>query len=77
MTRQMLINLARELRLPYQPDVTPRTVGDTLPIQAAGEGIPTGALALPLRNLNTISELAHRSDAENTIKLLLAIATKG
>lgn len=75
--RQMLINLARELHLPYQPDVTPRTVGDSLPIQATGEGVPTGALALPLRNLNTTSELAQLSDAENTVKLLLGIATKG
>lgn len=74
--RQTLINLAREHRLPYQPDVSPRTAGDSLPIQAVREGVPTGALALPIRNLNTPSELANLSDAETTIKLLLALATK-
>lgn len=74
--RQMLINLAREQRLPYQPDVNPRTAGDSLPIQAVREGVPTGALAIPLRNPGTTSELAQLADAETTIKLLLALATK-
>lgn len=75
-TRQLILNTARELRVPHQLDVTPRAGGDTLPIQAAREGVPTGALAIPMRYLNTTSEMVHRHDAHNAVKLLLGLVTK-
>lgn len=75
-TRQLIINTARELRIPHQLDVTPRAAGDTLPIQASRDGVPTAALAIPMRYLNTTSEMAHQQDAQNTIKLLTGLLTK-
>ncbi len=74
--RQMLLNAARDARVPHQLDVTPRANGDTLPIQAAREGVPTGALAIPMRYLNTPSEMIQHDDAQNAIKLLLALISK-
>lgn len=68
--RQMLLNAAREARVPYQLDVTPRAGGDSLPIQAAREGVPTAALAVPMRYLNTPSEMVRHDDIQDAIKLL-------
>lgn len=74
--RQILVNAARQARVPYQTDVTPRAGGETLPIQAAREGVPTGAIGLPMRYMNTSSEMIQRADVQNTVKLLTTLATK-
>ncbi len=71
--REMLLEAARQTRVPYQLDVTPRAMGDTLPIQAAREGVPTAALALPMRYLNTASEMAHSRDAQDAIELCVML----
>lgn len=75
-TRQMLLETARHVRIPIQLDVKPRSDGDTMPIQAAHQGVPTAALALPIRYHNTASEMIHTADADNAVKLLLALLTK-
>lgn len=74
--RQLLLQSARDLHLPHQIDVNPRAAGDSLPIQAAREGVPTGTLALPVRYLNTQSETLHYQDAQNAVKILLGVATR-
>lgn len=74
--RQILINAAREAHVAYQLDVTPRAGGDTLPIQAAREGVPTAALALPMRYLNTPSEMIHYEDAQASVRVLLTLLSK-
>jgi len=71
--RQMLLNAAREARVPHQLDVTPRAGGDSLPIQAAREGVPTAALAVPMRYLNTPSEMVRHDDMDHAIKLLVTL----
>jgi putative aminopeptidase FrvX len=47
-----------------------------MPIQAAREGVPTGVLGLPIRYLNTTSEVVHQQDVANTVKLLLGLITR-
>lgn len=74
--RQMLQHAAREAHVSIQLDVKPRSNGDSMPIQASRQGVPTAALALPIRHHNTTSEMIHRADAENTVKLLLALLSK-
>lgn len=74
--RQVLMNAAREAHVPYQLDVTPRLHGDSGAIQAAREGVPTGALGLPMRYVGTASEMMDSNDAENAVKLLGALLTR-
>jgi endoglucanase len=74
--RQLLLQVARDLRVPHQLDVSPRPAGDSLPIQAAREGVPTGALAVPVRYLNTPSEMIHHADAQNATKILVGVASR-
>ncbi|HZQ07534.1 MAG TPA: M20/M25/M40 family metallo-hydrolase, partial [Anaerolineae bacterium] len=74
--RQALIQAAREARVSYQMEVTPRAGGDGTPIQAAREGVPTGALAIPMRYIHTPSEMIAFEDAQNAIKLLLTLLSK-
>lgn len=74
--RQMLQDTARQARIPIQLDVRPRGDGDTMPIQASHQGVPTAALALPIRYHNTASEMIHRADGEEAVKLLLALLSK-
>jgi endoglucanase len=74
--RQLLLQAARDLRVPHQVDVSPRPAGDSLPIQAAREGVPTGALAIPIRYLNTPSEMVHHADAQNAVKILVGLSSR-
>ncbi len=74
--RQILINAAREAHVVYQLDVTPRAGGDTLPIQAAREGVPTAALALPMRYLNTPSEMIQYDDAQAVVRVLVGLLSR-
>lgn len=74
--RQMLLNAAREARVPHQLDVTPLAGGDSLPIQAAREGVVTAALAVPMRYLNTPSEMVRLDDVQHAIQLLGALLSK-
>lgn len=74
--RQTLLRAAREAHVPYQLDVTPRAAGDSLPIQAARQGVPTGVLAVPMRYRNTSSEMIHYDDAQQAIQLLLNLLNK-
>jgi len=71
--RQILLQTARRAALPYQIQARATHGGDGAPIQAAREGIVTGALGLPVRYLHTPSEMAHASDIENTIELLCGV----
>ncbi len=74
--RQALIQAAREARVSYQIEVTPRAGGDGAPIQAAREGVPTGALAIPMRYMHTPSEMIAFEDAQNATKILLTLLSK-
>jgi endoglucanase len=74
--RQLLIHMARDSRIPYQLDVRPAAESDNLSIQASREGVPTGVVGIPIRYADTPSEMVHRGDAENTIRLLLALLSR-
>lgn len=74
--RQLLLNAARDAHVPFQLDVTAHAHGDTMAIQAAREGAPTAILAIPMRYLNTPSEMIHYADAQHAIELLEMLAAK-
>lgn len=74
--REHLIQVARDARITYQLDVSPRAGGDALPIQSAREGVPTAILGIPLRYLNTASEMVHPGDVSAAVKILLGLVSK-
>lgn len=71
--RQILVQAARGAHLPYQIQSHAHGGGDGSPIQAAREGIATGALGLPVRYLHTPSEMADGRDLENAVAVLLDV----
>lgn len=74
--REHLLQTAREARVACQPDVTPRAGGDALQIQAAREGVPTAILGIPVRYLNTSSEMLYSGDVADAVKIMLGLASK-
>lgn len=74
--RQQLVSAARDAHVPYQLHVSPREGGDGATIQAAREGIPTGALGVPVRYLRTTSEMVAVSDVTDAIAILTNLVRK-
>ncbi len=71
--RQILLQSARSAHVPHQIQARAHGGGDGTPIQAAREGIVTGALGLPVRYLHTPSEMVDARDLENAIEILLGV----
>jgi putative aminopeptidase FrvX len=66
-----LIDLAKELDIPYQVEPVPQPGGtDAYWIQVAREGIPTGLLSIPLRNMHTTVEVCKLEDIRRLSLLL-------
>jgi putative aminopeptidase FrvX len=69
-------NLAKELEIPYQREVYPRSSGtDAWMLQVAAEGIPTMLVSIPIRYMHTPVELLHIKDIARTARLLAEFVT--
>ncbi|PWH15799.1 MAG: hypothetical protein DDG60_05245 [Anaerolineae bacterium] len=63
--------LAKNLEIPYQTEVTPRHTGtDGYATQVAAEGIPTMVIGIPLRYMHTPVELVALKDIQRAGRLL-------
>ncbi len=63
--------LAKNLEIPYQTEVTPRHTGtDGYATQAAAEGIPTMVIGIPLRYMHTPVELVALKDIQRAGRLV-------
>ena len=68
-----LERVAKELEMSYQLEVMSGHSGTNgWDLQISREGVATAILSLPLRYMHTPVETAHRSDMEDTAKLLAA-----
>ena len=68
---QALVNVAKELEIPYQVEPIPGRSGtDAWVIQVTREGIPTALLSVPLRYMHTSVETLSLKDAERTGRLM-------
>jgi len=76
LARQALVSAAREAHVPYQLQVSPRGSGDGAIIQAAREGVPTGALGVPMRYLYTASETVSYADVTGALQVLTNLVQK-
>lgn len=63
--------LAKNLEIPYQMEVTPRHTGtDGYATQVAAEGIPTMVIGIPLRYMHTPVEVVSLKDIQRAGRLL-------
>ena len=66
-----LIELAKEMEMPYQIDVIRGCSGtNAWPIQISRSGVATGLISLPLKYMHTPHEVMDLRDGENIVKLL-------
>mgnify|MGYP000890488710 FL=1 len=73
--KDLLTNLAEENNIKYQYEILEFGGTDAGPIHTSREGVPSGVISIPTRNLHTSGEIFNKSDVEECIKLVNA-ATK-
>ncbi|GAB4461016.1 MAG: M42 family metallopeptidase [Anaerolineae bacterium] len=71
--RRRLVATAEAQGIPYQLEVMPFGTTDAKAMQLAHEGSAAGAISIPCRHVHTPSEMVSLSDAQNAVKLLLAV----
>ena len=68
----MLVEAAKRLDLPYQPDPSGKTApNDARVIQTADSGVAAASVGIPQRNMHTQVEVCALSDLEHTVRLLV------
>ncbi|HEX3050541.1 MAG TPA: M20/M25/M40 family metallo-hydrolase, partial [Aggregatilineaceae bacterium] len=74
--RELMIQRAEEAGILYQLEVLDLGSQDGRMIQIARSGVPTGAVAVPVRYVHTRSETADRRDIVATVDLVTAILSQ-
>ncbi len=76
LVHKRLVETARRLEIPHRVTVYPGPTGtDAWAIQVVAEGIPTGLLDLPLRDMHTPVEMLAIEDLARSARLLAGFAT--
>ncbi len=70
--RDYLIQLAESEQIPAQIEVASTARSDASAIQVSRSGVPTCGLSVPMRYLDSPSQMVHMDDVENMRKLLEA-----
>jgi len=70
---EFMVNIANNIKIPYQLQVALRGGTDAGAIHISRGGIPTGVISIPARYLHTPSLILDLNDFENTVKLINAI----
>jgi endoglucanase len=74
---QALFDTAKELEIPVQTELAARVGGtDAVALQISREGIPTGLVSLPLRNMHTPVETLAVKDIDRAARLLAGFASR-
>jgi putative aminopeptidase FrvX len=74
---QALFDTAKQLELPVQTELAARVGGtDAVALQISREGIPTGLVSLPIRNMHTPVETIAVKDIDRAARLLAGFASR-
>jgi endoglucanase len=73
---ELLLETAREERIAHTVETGMKTYTDADATFAAREGIPTGVVSIPLRNMHSPIEIVELADLEACIRLLVAFAAR-
>ncbi|MGB4439998.1 MAG: M42 family metallopeptidase [Sedimentibacter sp.] len=74
--KELLTNLAEENNIKYQYEVLEFGGTDAGPIHLSREGVPSGVISIPTRNLHSAAEIINKQDVLECIKLLQATTAK-
>jgi endoglucanase len=69
--REILVNTAKEKKIPYQIDVLEGGMTDGAMIYVSREGVPTGVISIPTRYIHGPSGVFSTDDLDNSIKLVV------
>lgn len=68
---EFIQNVATKNKIPFQLAAVSRSTGtDTDSFAYANDGCPSALISIPLRYMHTTVEMLHKSDIDNTIKLM-------
>ena len=73
---ELLLDAVREEGIDHTVEVGAKTYTDADVTFASREGIPTGLVSIPLRNMHSPIEIVQLDDLESCIRLLVAFARK-
>jgi putative aminopeptidase FrvX len=74
--KEFLVNVAKELNMPYQLEILTGGATDAGPMQRSRGGVPAGVISIPTRYIHTPSEMVDINDVEGCVKLLTAVLEK-
>lgn len=74
--KELLTNLAIEKGIKYQYEVLTFGGTDAGPIHMSREGVPSGVISIPTRNLHSSGEIFNKFDVMECIKLVQAAAER-
>src|SRR5574341_1017037 len=68
-----MIRAAEKAKIPYQREVLLGGTTDARAMQLVRAGIPVGCISIPCRYVHTPSEMVDVNDAQNAVKLIVAL----
>ena len=68
---------AKKAGIPLQTSILTVGATDTYTIQTSRAGVPSGGISIPCRYIHSPSEMVDVRDLENSVKLLVALLSKG
>ena len=71
--KQLLVEAAKALGIPYQLEVLVGGTTDAMAMQVSRSGVPAGVVSIPTRYVHSPSEMVDASDVQNAVKLLLKV----
>ena len=74
--KELLTDFAEKNNIKYQYEILEFGGTDAGPIHTSREGVPSGVISIPSRNLHTSGEIFNKFDVEECIKLVRATAAQ-
>ena len=74
--KNWMIKVAEEAGIPYQLEVLVFGSTDAMAIQSAREGVPSGVVSIPTRNVHSGCETVDEDDVRNSVKLLVELLSR-
>ncbi len=74
--KDLLTDLAEKNSIKYQYEILEFGGTDAGPIHTSREGVPSGVISIPSRNLHSSGEIFNKADVEECIKLVIATAAE-
>ena len=74
--RDLFIDTAEEMKIPYQFDMLERGGTDSGAIHLHRRGVPNLVIGVPTRHIHSHAGILHREDYDNTVRLVTAVVRK-